>query len=327
MDIALSTALNWTPPDNAALEDSLSIAMGVGTAQGKRVSIVARERNPYESTFPCEIVTVSIGGGEPLRLFCKHQGGRIESREGHRRDVSYEIEVYRTVLAPIGSTAPRYHGGRTDLVNGHSMLVIQHLANAVHATKLETDPPGVIRAAAWIGDFHARSTGILQLGPPLWHYDVEYLNKWPLLVLNQDSAFVGKHEWLRDLMGEYMKNAGQLAGDQCVVHGELYPDNILFSDGVVVPVDWQSAAVGAGEIDLAILTHGCWGRDIIGRCEEAYCEARWPLGAPPEFKLRLALARVYWLSRVLAEQPGWIEGDEYQRELRHAYTSLQEIGR
>ena len=41
-----------------------------------------------------------------------------------------------------------------------------------------------------------------------------------------------------------------------MIHGEYYPHNILFQSGVVRPVDWETAALAPGEIDLATLCEG-----------------------------------------------------------------------
>ena len=89
-----------------------------------------------------------------------------------------------------------------------------------------------------------------------------------------------------------------LAPPQTVIHGEYYPQNVLAQEGVIYPVDWESAAVAAGEIDLASLTEG-WPAEFARRCEEEYALARWPEGAPPEFERTLAVARLYFPLRWL----------------------------
>jgi thiamine kinase-like enzyme len=87
-----------------------------------------------------------------------------------------------------------------------------------------------------------------------------------------------------------------------VIHGEYYPRNILGRGGRVHPVDWESAAIGAAEIDIAALTEH-WPRDVTATCLAAYLDARWPRGAPEGFAERLALARMYLHFRWLGEQP------------------------
>jgi hypothetical protein len=59
----------------------------------------------------------------------------------------------------------------------------------------------------------------------------------------------------------------------------------------IYPVDWESAAVAAGEIDLAALTEG-WPPGFVEQCELEYQRARWPEGPPTGFERRLAAAPV-----------------------------------
>ena len=47
-----------------------------------------------------------------------------------------------------------------------------------------------------------------------------------------------------------------LAAPRTMIHGEFYPGNILYEKGRICPVDWESAAIAAGELDLAALTEG-----------------------------------------------------------------------
>jgi len=94
-----------------------------------------------------------------------------------------------------------------------------------------------------------------------------------------------------------------LAASQTVIHGEYYPKNILVRGQRICPVDWQSAAIAAGEVDLASLTEGHWPEDLVPRCESAYAGARWPGGPPASFERSLAAARLYWPLRWLGERP------------------------
>ncbi len=92
-----------------------------------------------------------------------------------------------------------------------------------------------------------------------------------------------------------------------VIHGEYYPLNILVRRGVIYPIDWESAAVAAGEIDLASLTEG-WPDGSARACEQVYGQTRWPGGAPRDFPRRLEAARLYlgwrWLGNAGDHPPG-----------------------
>ena len=73
--------------------------------------------------------------------------------------------------------------------------------------------------------------------------------------------------------------------------------------------DWESAALAAGELDLAGLTRG-WDDELTAHCERQYCLARWPNGTPDDFPLRLTAAQVFlhlrWLGEV--ENDGSLPG-------------------
>ena len=82
-----------------------------------------------------------------------------------------------------------------------------------------------------------------------------------------------------------------------IIHGEYYPANVRWHRGDVYPVDWETAAIGAGEIDLACLTEN-WPEEFAQRCERAYIQARWPDGCDRTvFRRRLSAARLYMTLR------------------------------
>src|SRR5207245_9123392 len=67
----------------------VGIFRGNGTPKGG-VTVLQRQRNPYESTFPTEIVTCRVGGnGSPLSLFIKYWTKPADGVYGHRGDRAY----------------------------------------------------------------------------------------------------------------------------------------------------------------------------------------------------------------------------------------------
>src|SRR2546423_1295636 len=71
-----------------------------------------------------------------------------------------------------------------------------------------------------------------------------------------------------------------LTAPHSVVHGEFSLGNVLLRKGEVFPVDWESAGLAPGELDLAFFTLG-WPRRLRRRVEAAYARRRWPGGPPP----------------------------------------------
>ena len=88
-------------------------------------------------------------------------------------------------------------------------------------------------------------------------------------------------------------------GDLVPIHGEFYPRNVLVHEGDIRPIDWESTAMAAGEIDLASLVER-WPPDVVDACCAAYAHARWPAGPPSDSQSRLDMARIYLHFRWIA---------------------------
>jgi thiamine kinase-like enzyme len=82
-------------------------------------------------------------------------------------------------------------------------------------------------------------------------------------------------------------------------------------DKMIFPVDWESAAIAAGEIDLASMTEG-WPSDIVTRCREAYQRARWGNGVPEGSQIRLKAAEMYLQFRWLGDNAAWTHAESWR---------------
>jgi len=92
-------------------------------------------------------------------------------------------------------------------------------------------------------------------------------------------------------------------------------------------LDWESAAVAAGEIDLAALTEGVyWPKSIVRRCEEAYLQARWPDRGSAGFRARLLAARMYLHFRWLGECAEWARREKTLWRYEHLQAAAKEAG-
>jgi aminoglycoside/choline kinase family phosphotransferase len=248
-----------------------------------------------------------LNDGTILRLFCKYSGELNYESHGHRGGVAYEGEVYRRVLRHAGNSVPRFYGTYADVARGQTWLILEHVDNFLRAHE---EPDALITCAQWIGQFHAACEDLVTepRASFLLSYDKKYFLGWA----HRASHFAGplhlRFPWLDSLCKSFEEfTEFLLSCRHTVIHGEFYPKNILVRDGGVYPVDWESAAVGAGEIDLAALTDG-WAEKVTEKCELAYCQARWPGDAPQDFAQRLGAARVYLSFRWLSDN------DEERRE-------------
>jgi hypothetical protein len=296
-------------PDVAALTARLAAVLdGRGTGRGA-VTVLDREPSPYTSTFPSEVVTCRTAGGATLGLFCKHAAGRHHNAHGHRGGLAYEAQVYRSVLAPLGVPVPRCYGAYLDGSGDGGLLVLEHLDESLWVNKSK-DPTAMAQAARWLGTFHARASGYLSPGQAgggsfLNVYDRAYYRGWALRTSQFAAAWRDRFPWLSDLAERAEAALGPLLeSPPTIIHGEFYPLNILYHRGAVYPVDWESAAVAAGEIDLAALTDE-WPPEVARTCEAEYRRTRWPNGSPTDLERRLTAARLYLLLRWLGDRPEW----------------------
>jgi thiamine kinase-like enzyme len=116
-----------------------------------------------------------------------------------------------------------------------------------------------------------------------------------------------------------------LQAGSTVIHGEFYPLNVLTRQGSIYPVDWESAAVAAGEIDLASLIEG-WAPDDSERYSCAYRRARWPDGTPARFERTVAAAKFYWLFRWLGNGPYFATSARGRKRLDALRTLAMKTG-
>jgi hypothetical protein len=310
-------------PKTEALKKGLAAAFRADGLGGKPVTLLNRELSPYSTTFPCEIVTCQRGRTPPLRLFCKYTAGVSYTGHGHRGRVGYEIAVYREILAPMKRFRPRFYGGYLDPETGDDWLFLEYLDGSLRVGKLGFS--GTPRAARWIARFHAATERPLENGrfAFLTRYDWNYYLSW----VHRTSEFAGslhrRYPWLRPLCDRSKDLlAPLLEMPPTVIHGEYYQHNVLYHRRKVCPVDWESAAVGSGLIDLAMLTEGWWADEVVRACTRQYQRTRWPEGAPHNFEQAVRAAHLYLNFR-------WL-GDEkrvtHSRKLRHRFERLKQLG-
>ena len=116
-----------------------------------------------------------------------------------------------------------------------------------------------------------------------------------------------------------------LSTELTVIHGEFYPSNVLAREENIYPVDWESAAVAAGELDLAALIEG-WPPSIADLCIAEYLSCRWPRGASSDICRNIAIARIYWHLRWLGEKPNWIQGKKQRWRVAELRREGEQLG-
>ncbi len=291
------------------------------------MSILQREPAAYSSTYPSEVITCRPAGGRELQLYCKYLADLDHASFGHRGGLHYEMQVYRDVLGPLPISVPRYHGAFEDPANGHVGMILQYLQGSLRIQKNPRPDKALPAAARWIARFHSANES--RLNSPalsfLKRYDARYYLGWVRRTARFSAGLSRELPWVKTLCRRFRECLPLLLSPPLtVIHGEFYVHNILTVRGVVYPVDWESTAVGAGEIDLATLAEG-WEPEMAELFAQEYRRARWPDGPPDDFERRLAAAKLYLGFRWLGEHASWTktEGNRvYFNLLRSAGEQL-----
>jgi hypothetical protein len=288
-------------PSSAALSKGLARALA---GVGERGDLTVLTRTPINmGTFPSEVVEYRRGERAKARVFCKYGADSNNFSHGHRGGPAYEVEVYRRLLRHCDLSLPAFRGSYRDAASNVIWLVLGFLPDTLRLDVAHDPLDAMTKASNWSGRFHAACEARLRRKPTprLSRYDADYYTGW----VQRADEFAGPlHEqfpWFKRLVGEFGRMTELLlTAPQTVIHGEYYPKNILLHVNDVFPVDWESAAVAPGEIDLASLTEG-WTRKIGRQCEQSYQRARWQGPPPHDFTRTLAAARVYLHFRWLGD--------------------------
>lgn len=293
-------------PDLDALTAALTSTLQKNARDRRGLTVVARRPSPRASTFPSEVVTCRTDRGKTFRLHCKYASGYVHTGRDPRQGIAYEVEVYRSVLKPLKAATPHFYGTHTDPKTGFAWLMLEYLENSVPVSYTRNSESFLNAAARWAGRFHAMTAAKLKdhSFPFLVRFGADYYIRCARRTLLFASGLRSRYPWLRILCCRYQELVELLLHPLAIIHGEFEISNLLTRNRKIYPVDWEMAAIAAGEIDLANLTTD-WPEATIRKCEHEYQRARWPQGPPPEFEKRLGAARLHYHFRWLSGRRDW----------------------
>jgi hypothetical protein len=254
----------------AALETALSQYYG----NRRRVAELKRRPSEYRTSFAIEELELVLDDGAELSLIFKDLNWH-DLPENVRQAKPYflydpvrEIEVYRSILSTSRMGTPACYGSLIEREAGLYWLFLEKV-------------PGVelyqvgdfelwLEVARWLSTSHALFAGKaepLRRNMPLLVHDADFYRRW----LRRAIAFAGRQSngnmkagrglaWLAERYDSVIEQL--VALPLTFIHGEFYASNILIqSSGIkprVCPIDWETAAVGPGLMDLAALVAGNW---------------------------------------------------------------------
>ena len=287
---------------------SRELADGLRAVLGRRVELEERRPCPYGSSVPLEEVRVD---GEWM-IFKDLSPAPRSSRPAFMVDPLREVEVYRHGLAP---GAPELRGALVD--ERRAWLFLERVDGM---PLWQSGDPGDWEAAArWLAALHSRA---LPAGEShLIAYNADWLARWAARALGVPSR-------VRGAAGRAAERLARLPA--VLVHGEFYPSNILVSAGRIRPVDWETAGIGPGVLDLAALTSGRWSPEERDRLELAYRDALPADRRPAHEELAAASrdARLLVAVQWLGWQPGFVPPPEHAHDwLADAVRLAEEVDR
>jgi thiamine kinase-like enzyme len=298
------------------------------------IEVLSRKLPRFMYTFPNEIVTCRLPDGRKRRVFIKYGTGRSHHSFGHRGDVCYEAEVYEHLLSSVKGFRPSYLGTSIEPGTGNTWLMLEFAYGSTRVFDLESHETteqarALADSAGWIGRFHTACEGRIR-DPSLSFlktYDAEYYRGWARRTEEFSRPLRKRFPWLARLRewGDAWF-APLLNAPQTVIHGEFYSKTIMVRKEKLFVVDWESAAVAPGEIDLAALNEGKhWRSKVARQCEREYRSARWPEGAPAEFRRTLNAARAYLHFRWLGERPDWAVREKTFWRYEHLHAVAKKL--
>jgi hypothetical protein len=287
-------------PDDQALMTVLDRALA-STGRMWQVRSIGRQENVYESTNRTEVIVCTLESAQQVRLLCKYGPASNRSVSGLSQGLAYEATIYREILEPLDGPAPRFYGAYDEPDTGVSWLFVEYLGEG---WQLDLGPEtAIVDAARIIGDFHrgAAATHHLPWSPGVNLYGRRYFRSCLMQALSLAGLWRAQGPAFDQLVDRFESEMERLLdAPQTVIHGQYTPHNVVWADERPHPVDWEEAAISAGEIDLACLTDE-WPTQLVDMAQAAYKQARWPEGPPHDFPSALGAARLYWLFRWLGD--------------------------
>lgn len=307
----------------SVVEDCLGVDV---LAAADRVS-VSSEPCPTQGQWSTSFVSVDVDGQDRLHLVVKQNVSRRQFDDPWRWGLEYEIAVYRQVLATVDTGLVEIFAHWVDDESGLATLVLEQFVDAYRLPLSWTPEQTLVEVAEWLGRFHRsleEPTLTARQREPLNVHDAEFLRMWFVQATPLLEAASSEHPALIDLVHDPEPIIASLTESaQCVIHGDFSPNNVIVNQaGRFAVIDWESAALGCGAVDLASLTLG-WPETVGQACSLAYAEARWGGSAPADFEKAFHAGRIY--HGVRSGRPGLedLQREKGQRRLRYLAEAVE----
>ena len=258
----------------------------LSSALGSRVVAVHEEEFDYATSHPMYALDIELADGRLVRALAKDTARPHPARTEARAGRSSEQLAYELLLGSANGSAPRFFGA------AGSLLVLEFVEGSV--LWQEGGVNAWLTVARSLRSVH--SSLAEEVADFLPRYDRAWYETW------LDRARKRGRRLPTAVRVHQIAVQCLLAQPQVVIHGELYPSNILVSGDRVCIVDWETVAIGPAAIDVAALASG-WAETERAAIVDAYGEVD---------RHALLSARLHLALRWLGWSPGWTAPPEHR---------------
>jgi hypothetical protein len=249
--------------------------------RNRQISSVISRPSLQESSFSVMEIDVRFADGMTLKLFAKATHWDALSPAARRAkpeflwDQDRERTTYEAILSRLDVTSARYFGSYAN-ASGVPYLLLERVPGVPLWQFGELE--AWRETARWLARMHMcvgpHTATCSRAARHLLRYDRNFYNCWiPRALAFRHNA----RDELTMLMQRYPRVVERLLGEPAsFIHGEFYAGNILVDrcgEGeayIVRPVDWEMAALGPAQMDLACLLAGNWTDDERAEVADAY---------------------------------------------------------
>jgi hypothetical protein len=273
-----------TVPDESRLAEILTQVFG------EEIRSLEAAPHPYATSHLLLDVDAELGGGRRIAAVVKETGRRPSDRPRFVHRACRERDAYLRLLGCADLPAPRLLG-----VAGSYVVLERVGAVPLWETADEDVAQRVGQEIRAMHDALSSRRGV----EFALRYDTHFYSRWLQRACAVDSTIAG-------LAGVYGRATARLLLEPPrLIHGELYPSNVLVGERVWV-VDWESLAVGPAVVDLAAVT-SAWPEPFGRALLDAY-------GAPDA--VAVDCARLHLAVRWLGWSPGWSPPPDHAHDWR-----------